>query len=222
MRALPCWKEWFPIFFSGARHFFSSHRQSCTGSVVATVSNHIQNKTKAVVDASAPPVAALLIQWEKGCDKGRRLVMDVRTVVEVTGTSWCGTVPSRTLEDSHGHPRFSFLFPTDAVSLLLLLLPMSPPLTAAATGRDSSSTCRCCGCGCCLLLRLLLLLLLLLLLPLPLPRLCELLFFCCWRRWYRRRCLRRCCADAAAAFEIDEQCVWYCSSIVWLNCYCFL
>ena len=32
--------------------------------------------------------------------------MDVRTVVEAT--SWCGTVLSRTLAGSHGHPRFSF------------------------------------------------------------------------------------------------------------------
>ena len=34
--------------------------------------------------------------------------------------------------------------------------------------------------------------------------------------------LRRCFADAVAAFEIDEQCVWYCSPTVWLNCHYFL
>ena len=53
--------------------------------------------------------------------------MDVRTVVmDVLGT---------TLDGTHGHPRFSFPFPSGAVSLLLLLLlPVSLPLTSAATG----------------------------------------------------------------------------------------
>ena len=50
MRELPCWKEWFPIFFSGVFHFFKSQSRTCCSHCdmrhVATVSNHILNKTK--------------------------------------------------------------------------------------------------------------------------------------------------------------------------------
>ena len=35
IRELTCWREWFPIFFSGVFHF-SSHRKSGTGSVAVT------------------------------------------------------------------------------------------------------------------------------------------------------------------------------------------
>ena len=55
MRELPCWKEWFPIFFSGVLHFFKPqtvwHWQCCSHCDtrhVATVSNHIQNKNMAM------------------------------------------------------------------------------------------------------------------------------------------------------------------------------
>ena len=71
---------------------------------------------------------------EKGSGKGRGLVMDVRTV-EVAGTSWCGTVLSRTLEGSHGHPRFSYLFPPRMqCPCRCCCCKLSPPLNAAATG----------------------------------------------------------------------------------------
>ena len=50
MRELPCWKEWSPIFFSGVFHFFKSQSSTCCSHCdmrhVATVSNHIINKTK--------------------------------------------------------------------------------------------------------------------------------------------------------------------------------
>ena len=48
MRVCHGWKELFPIFFSGARRFFSSHRRSSTGSVVVTMSplSQITCKTK--------------------------------------------------------------------------------------------------------------------------------------------------------------------------------
>ena len=71
---------------------------------------HFQFKEK-VVDARASPVASLLIQWGKGCDEGRGLVMDVRTVVTVAGTSWCGTVHEQDVRRSHVTIRgFRFLF----------------------------------------------------------------------------------------------------------------
>ena len=50
----------------------------------------------------------------------------------MAGTSWCGTVLCVTLEGSHGHPRFSFS-PSDAVPLLLLLMPASVPPATVAT-----------------------------------------------------------------------------------------
>ena len=39
--------------------------------------------------------------------------MDVRTVVEVAGRRWCGTVLSRTLKGSHGHPGLRLLLLQD-------------------------------------------------------------------------------------------------------------
>ena len=47
---------------------------------------------------------------------------------------------------------------------------------------------------------------------------------CCCRCCHYHRCMCRCwfcclyCVDAVAAFEIDEQCVWYCSLVVCLSC----
>ena len=199
--------------------------------------------------------------------------MDVRTVVEVAGTSWCATVLGTTSEGSHGHPRFSLPFSSDAVPLLLLLLlPASLPLTAPATRTAQHLPMlrlRLRGLPLSphllrflltlLSLRLLLLLLLehllslsqLLLLSLLLPLLalqptpllqpmplmqvtavvaaaaiatavCVVVHSAAGAVGAADVFLRRGCADAVAAFEIDEQCVWYCSSIVRLSCYYFL
>ena len=119
-------------------HAKSRHaKQARPNQARQVVQSHFQFKEN-VVDASASPVAALLIQWENGC------VMDARTVGEVAGTNWCGTVLSRTLTGSHGHSSFSFAFPSDAVPLLLRV---SLHLTAATRG-TAQHLCRCCGCGC--------------------------------------------------------------------------
>ena len=151
---------------------------------------HFQFKESAV-DARASPVAASLIQWEKGCDKWRGLVLDVRAVVEVAGTSWSGTVHEQDV-GTHLQPSEVLVsFSSDAVSLLLLLLlPVSLLSLQQLHGQCSSCRCRSCGCGSCHLPQLphllqftltllpITLLLLLSLPPLPLPPLCVLLFMC--------------------------------------------
>ena len=43
-----------------------------------------------VVDANASPVAAVLMQWDKGCDEGRELVMARVDSVVMIETSVCG------------------------------------------------------------------------------------------------------------------------------------
>ena len=151
--------------------------------------------------------------------------MDLRIVVEVAGTSLCGTVLGRTLEGSHGHPRFSFLFPTNAVSLPLLLL-QAVTASYCSSNRDSAA------------------------LAAAAVAAAVLAFAALGAAPYVLAsanapdaviavvaaaaiatpvCVVHSAAGAVgaadavcAAFEIDEQCVWYCSSIVWLNCYYFL
>ena len=130
--------------------------------------------------------------------------------VEVAGTSWCRTVLSRTLKGSHGHPRFSSPFPADAVSLLLLLLPVSLPLTAAATGTAQHLP---------MLRELPLLphLLQFLLTLLPLTLLYAVTAVVAAAAIGTAVCVvvdsaaDAVCADIAAACEIDEEYVWYCS-----------
>ena len=127
---------------------------------------HFQFKEN-VVDARASPVAALLIQLEKGCDKGRGLVMDVRTAVEVAGTSGCGTVHE---QDVKRHPRPSEVFASFSLGCSVLAAAASVTASCCSSNRESAALadaavaaagaaivvtfaavccCRCCSCCCC-------------------------------------------------------------------------